>query len=389
MDKPLRILAIVNLPWDPRLGAARVFMELTEQWKTAGHYVEHFCLTDAFTKPVKSRWLSTLRQLLFPARAAGFVRRNAARFDVVDAAIGTLPFSKEDLRFDGLLVARSVGFYRSFERFIRVGRKRWPDQPRGKFLGHFFYRSSRWWQARNSEISVRHCDLVNLPNDDELELLPKAKSAIVEPYGLSEGDRTAFASAASSAETRLARKEICFVGMWSLRKGSRDWPQIIERIRKIIPDAQFMLLGTMTNEQAVFKDLRLSAEDGVRCVSTYDPEQLPSLLTSCTVGLFPSYIEGFGLAVLEQLACGIPTVAYDVPGPRQILQQCRASLLVNEGDAAAMANRAVDILKMSVGDYGALSAQCLSIADQFRWKQIATDTAREYVEALRELPHRR
>ena len=49
--KPLRILAIVNLPWDSRLGAARVWIELVREWEAAGHVVEKFCLSDAFQTP--------------------------------------------------------------------------------------------------------------------------------------------------------------------------------------------------------------------------------------------------------------------------------------------------------------------------------------------------
>ena len=389
MDKQLHILAIVNLPWDPRLGAARVFIELTEQWKAAGHHVERFCLTDAFPKANPSRRSSALHQLLFPTRAARYVRSNASRFDVIDAVIGTLPFSKKNLRFDGLLVARSIGLYRTFDRFVRFSRKRWPDQPRGKFLGRYFYRLKRRWLARKSDLAVHHCDLVNLPNDEERESLPElqrmGKGTLIEPYGLNETDVVALARAAQPSQARLQAREICFIGMWGLRKGAGDWPEIIRHIRKKLPDAQFKLLGTMTDEETVLSDLGLSPKDGVRCVSTYDPKELPTLIGSCAVGLFPSYIEGFGLAVIEQLASGIPTVAYDVAGPRQILKPFRADLLVPEGDTIAMADRTVEILRMNLNDYDALSAQCRSIAGQFRWERIAGDTAQHYCAALEKL----
>src|SRR5882724_11270930 len=108
MDKPLRILAIVNVPWDPRLGAARVWIELTEEWRQAGHVVEKFCLTDAFPQPASSPAVAAIRLLRFPFRTARFVRENGKRFDVIDALIGVLPFSKTSLGFRGLLVARSV-----------------------------------------------------------------------------------------------------------------------------------------------------------------------------------------------------------------------------------------------------------------------------------------
>jgi hypothetical protein len=152
----LRILIIVNLPWDSRLGAVRVWVELAEQWRKEGHTVEKFCLTDAFPRSTKSRALSTLRQAwFFPYRAAQYVRRLGRRFDVIDCLIGTLPFEKRKLRFDGLLVARSVGLYRSYEHFIRLTRERWPDQPRGKFLGRFFYKftARRLWENSTRGLS--------------------------------------------------------------------------------------------------------------------------------------------------------------------------------------------------------------------------------------------
>src|ERR1700737_5233740 len=162
--------------------------------------------------------------------------------------------------------------------------------------------------------------------------------------------------------------------MWGLRKGARDWTEIIRHVRSVILDAQFTFLGTMTDEATVLKDLRLSGSDGVRCVATYNPEEPPRLLAPCVVGLFPSYIEGFGIAVLEQLACGIPTVAYDVPGPRQIFGANQTKLLTPAGDTKAMADRALEILGMSATDYSVLSTHGRSIAGQFRWEEIAADT---------------
>ena len=385
MEKPLRILGIVNLPWDPRLGAARVWFELAEQWKKAGHKIDKFCLSDAFPKPTGSRALSAWRQAVFPFRAARYVRRNADRFDVIDCLIGTLPFSKQSLRFRGLLVERSIGLYLSYDEFMRSSRQRWPDQPRGKFIGRVFYTFTSWLFRRNAHRSVADCDLFNVPNADEKQLLERrcpGTNIIVLPYGLNETERAALASAAQSASARLARKEICFVGMWSIRKGSRDWPEIVRGILNSIPDARFSFLGTMTEEQTVLGDLQLSPTKSIRCLTEYDPKELPQLIGGCAVGLFPSYIEGFGISVIEQLASGIPTIAYDVPGPRHIFGAAGPEFLVPAGDVKAMIDRALKILRMNESDYSALIARCREIAAQFRWEQIAADTIREYNKAL-------
>jgi glycosyltransferase involved in cell wall biosynthesis len=366
------------------LGAARVWFELSEQWIKAGHKVDKFCLSDAFPKPTRSRALSAWRQAIFPYRAARFVRSNSGKFDVIDCLIGTLPFPKQSLRFQGLLVGRSIGLYLAYDEFIRFSRRRWPDQPRGKFLSRLFYTFTSWLLQRSADRALAHCDLFNVPNGDEKQSLEKRAIAqtIVLPYGLNEEQRAALAAAAQSAPKRLTREEICFVGMWSVRKGSRDWPEIVRAILNSMPSAWFAFLGTVTDEQTVLRDLHLSSAESTRCLANYDPKELPELIAGSTVGLFPSYIEGFGLSVLEQLASGIPTIAYDVPGPRHIFDAIGAEFLVPVGDVKAMTDRALEILRMSESDYSALSAKCRQRAQRFRWEQIASDTIREYSTAL-------
>ena len=384
MDKPLRILGVINMPWDPRLGGARVWIELSDQWTRAGHTFERFCLTDAFPKPTSSPPIAAFRRLMFPLRAARFVRQNASRFDVIDCLLGMLPFRKTRLGFGGLLVGRSIGLNRLYENFLRLSKKQWPDQPRGKMIGSIFYDFIARWLSRNAERALRTSDLVNLLNEDEIPFVPHDR-VIVQPNGLNEAERASLSAAAQSADRRLAKKEICFVGMWGLRKGSRDWPEIVRRIRAQIPNARFNFFGTMVDPATVLADLDLSGSDGVRCVETFDRDQLPDLLGPCAVGLFPSYIEGFGLSVIEQLAAGIPTIAYDVPGPRQIFASKRADFLVPVGNATAMADRAIEILRMNQNDYAALSDVSRRIADGFRWEKIATETIDAYSAALARL----
>src|SRR3954467_6697037 len=156
MDKPLRILAVVNVPWDPRLGAARVWIELTEEWRKAGHHVEKFCLTDAFPEPASSPAHAALRLIGFPLRAARFIRENAERFDVIDALVATVPYSKKSLGFRGLLVARSVGLFHLYEKFERMAAERWAPIKKAKLLGRPFY----WFFGQRvraaSRASVRH-----------------------------------------------------------------------------------------------------------------------------------------------------------------------------------------------------------------------------------------
>ena len=379
--KALRILVIVNLPWDSRLGAPRVWMELAEQWRADGHVVDRFSLSDAFPGVRASRITFALRQLVFVRKAAAFVRKNGHRYDIIDALIGTLPFSKEELNFRGIIVARSVGLYRLYERFERSVQERWPRPTQGKLIGRVLYRFTRERLLQASETAVRQADLINVPNDEEAECLRTEIGVrhpiIVEPYGLSGARRDALTKAACPPEVRLACKRVAFIGMWSARKGAHDWAGIIRRVRAEVPEAQFRFLGTMIGRDAIEADLG-SGIDGVEFISDYQPDELPSLLADCTVGAFPSYVEGFGLAVIEQLAAGLPTVAYDTAGPRDILRPKLPQLLVESGAVDSFGAAICNVLLLDSGSYAALTRHSIDVAAGFSWPQIARDTLVAY-----------
>lgn len=389
-EPPLRILAVINLPWDPRLGAARVWIELADEWRKTGHHVEKFCLTDAFGTPTKSPPQNALRMMLFPFRARAFIRRNAGRFDLIDALVSTLPFRKKSLRFPGLVVTRSVGLYLLYEKFERIAKRRWPAPERGKLTGRLFYRFFQWRMRRASDATLKHCDLLNVPNSDELRCVRDDNHSrnwtIMQPYGLTSAQHEAHRAAAEPAEQRLAHRRVCFLGMWSARKGAKDWGEIVRLVRARVPSTRFVFLGTMIDTKKVLVDLEIEESDFIDIVPEFRPDELPRLLGTSTVGAFPSYVEGFGLAVIEQLASGIPVVAYDAPGPRDILSRHLPEMLIPPGDVRRFSDRISEVLEAELSHYAGLCARSFETGAEFSWRKIAADTLAEYRRGLRDIP---
>lgn len=383
---PLRILMLLHMPWDGNLGGPKPQMELAREFDKLGHKVEKFDFFDAFPKMKRRR--SRIWELIrpsFSSKAKAFVKANARRFDIIDCHHGNLPFSKAELGFRGLLVARSVGLYAMYDEFASFAEQKWPSQKKGHPVAEILRRWRQNRDAPNYPVSLETCDLINVSNVDERASLTEmglGEKCVVIPLGLSREQRDEFCSAVRPAAERLSNKKVVFIGSWSPRKGSQDWGEILMRVKTKVPEVRFSFLGTGFDDKTVLSDLGLSSQDWIEIIPRYDNKDLPQLLSDATVGAFPSYIEGFGIAVLEKLAAGLPTVVYDGPGPREMLRHLKPSWLVPAGDTQRFSEELVKLLTVDPAIYGRLSEECQEVARMFSWPEIAERTLEVYSKSL-------
>ncbi|HSG38165.1 MAG TPA: glycosyltransferase [Thermoanaerobaculia bacterium] len=393
----LRILMVIHTPWSRDLGGPRAQMELGEELAARGDHVEKLSYEDVFPPAAPARPGSAGRILdflrsnqSFAARAREYVRAHGHRFDVIDANQTDLPFPKRDLGFTGLLVARSVGLIPAYEEFERWARKRWPEPASPRELA---WRALTWpgrrRRLRDVERSFRHADLINVSNLEDLETVSRSmgygSKVVAFPFGLPEDRREAFRRARTSAGERLAACTVAFIGAWNSSKGSKDWPEIVRRVRERTPGARFLFLGTGLGPGHVLRDFSPGDREAVEVVPRYRSEDLPGLLARATVGAFPGYLEGFGFSVLEKVAAGLPTVTYDAPGPRETTRRLSRPIMVPPGDVAAFAERVSELLTLPVDRWTELSEDALAAAARLSWKEIAEETRAIYLQKLEEV----
>jgi starch synthase len=134
------------------------------------------------------------------------------------------------------------------------------------------------------------------------------------------------------------------------RKGLDVLLEAWGRVCDARPGAPLLLLlvGTGRDADALRRRLTGFRHDNVRWVDRYvhDRGQLLDFLSAVDVYAFPSRHEGFAVATLEAMACGLPVVAADAPGVSDLLQDDEdcGGIVVPRGDADALAETLGDLL---------------------------------------------
>jgi starch synthase len=117
------------------------------------------------------------------------------------------------------------------------------------------------------------------------------------------------------------------------------WSRVIERY----PDARLVLIGSGEGEEELRAIVAARGLPGVSIVGGWanDRSELAALLSAADVYAFPSRHEGFAVAPLEAMACGLPVVGADAPGVEDAVDAC--GIVVSRGDPDAFAAALLDL----------------------------------------------
>lgn len=129
---------------------------------------------------------------------------------------------------------------------------------------------------------------------------------------------------------------------------------------------------------AIFAEVtRLGLEGRVKFTGFVDDVDLPALYSASTLFVYPSLYEGFGLPVLEAMACGIPTIASNLSSIPEVVGS--AGLLIDPLDINAIAAAIIVLLKdMSARDVYRQAG--IQRAAHFTWEAAAKQLLSIYAE---------
>ena len=158
-------------------------------------------------------------------------------------------------------------------------------------------------------------------------------------------------------------------------KGLFDILPVWERVLARRPGTTLRLMGGMSGEGEVLAEIRRRGLDGVISAPPPGGGLLPaetyySRLKEARVLFAPSHEEGWGIAVCEAMAAGVPVVAYDLPVYRRIYGDAFRKVTCFDHDAFA------DAIVSLLDDKAAWAAARrigLEKAAGFDWSALAAD----------------
>lgn len=132
----------------------------------------------------------------------------------------------------------------------------------------------------------------------------------------------------------LQKKRVIAVGRYVYQKGFDLLLKAWSMVEKKYPDWELVIFGSGNREpyECLIKEFNI---DGSRCHLNGPSSNIQQEFIDSSLFVFSSRFEGFGMVLIEAMACGLPVISFDCPcGPRDIINNGDDGLLVENGNVS-------------------------------------------------------
>lgn len=261
-----------------------------------------------------------------------------------------------------------------------------PEYAWRKISRVYFGIVSRGARRADAIITVSECskrDIVKLLNvpPERIHVIGNAVDESLHPV------RDAWLLASVRERYGIGPHFILYFGGFDLRKNVprliEAYARMPERLRREYPlvvAGRYQNLGHPLYPDPRATVERLGLQGQVVFTGQFREQDKAPLLSAATVFIYPSLYEGFGVPVLESMACGTPLVTSNRSALPEVAGD--AGLLVDPYDTDAICQALVDLLE-NRERREELARRGLERARHFTWRQVAEQTVRVYEKVSR------
>lgn len=159
--------------------------------------------------------------------------------------------------------------------------------------------------------------------------------------------------------------------------GYKRHVDIIEALNRM-PDSVFILVGEGEEERKIWE---LASRKKVKLLhfTGITDKQLLGLYNASDVYVHTSIVEGFGLSVLEAMACGLPVIAYNTADFEHVVKD--GGYLFRNGDITSI-KRALGFLRENESETKRLGRKAAERSNMFSWEKSARAHYKTYKKIL-------
>ena len=231
----------------------------------------------------------------------------------------------------------------------------------------------RWWKDRAISSLIKLDRLVVLTSDAASEW-PELTNITMIPDPL---------PIKVNSCSSLSAKRVITIGRYSYEKGYDLLLKIWSIVEKKCTDWQLdiIAMGDPTPYVKILDELSI---DKKRCHLNSSVVDVEKEYVNSSILVQPSRTEGFGLVLVEAMACRLPVMSFDCEnGPRSIISDGEDGFLIPPFDVELFADRLVQLmndekLRINMGDKGQRKSQIYQIDCVGRlWKQLFDELMKE------------
>ena len=123
-----------------------------------------------------------------------------------------------------------------------------------------------------------------------------------------------------------------------VQKGIDMLPEIVGRVLARSPDVRFVVVGSGGAGEAIIRNMETQYAENVKWLGFVPDEELELLYRNSQLFMLTSRYETFGISVVDALKNGLPVVAFNIPGPSEIIRSEVQGTLVPQFDIDALAS---------------------------------------------------
>ncbi len=236
------------------------------------------------------------------------------------------------------------------------------------------------------KMSILQADVVASPSLDLASFVSEQTGLALEEIQIVRNpvDTSVFCPQGKRVFDNGDKIRVLFVGRLEPRKGIQTIIEAIPEVRRVVPNVEFILVGSDTQTGPNGTSMRQTLEmdlkkqnclEFVRFIPHVDLMDMPAYYRSADLCVIPSIYDNAPYTCIEALSCGKPVIVSRSGGTKEYVEENVTGLTVPANDAKALSTAIITLAqdkdkRISFGHSARKYAEINLALDQFAYKKV-------------------